>query len=344
MSWRDRDQWADEDPMRRLGGPGGDWRGLRPSFDNPMTWAVPLVRVLGIDVRVHVIFLIFIVVELLRAAVPPAPGKGPGLAFGLAALVLGLLFAIVLVHEFGHCLACRRTGGAADEILMWPLGGLAYCLPPNRWRAHLITAAGGPAVNVAIAALLTPALGVATGRWWGVALPNPFSYGGLYVDEISRSWLLTGLYLAGQLNLILLLFNLLPMFPLDGGRIAQALLWPKLGYVRSMRIAVLGILGIVSEHWMLVGIAIFGGITCYVTHRQLQFTEETMGFEPPAEPGPSRRQQRKAERRARRERQERLREDAILRKISRSGMESLTAAERRLLRRATRQKRQSPNP
>jgi Zn-dependent protease len=272
MSWRDRDQWADEDPMRRLGGPGGDWRGLRPSFDNPMTWAVPLVRVLGIDVRVHVIFLIFIVVELLRAAVPPAPGKGPGLAFGLAALVLGLLFAIVLVHEFGHCLACRRTGGAADEILMWPLGGLAYCLPPNRWRAHLITAAGGPAVNVAIAALLTPALGVATGRWWGVALPNPFSYGGLYVDEISRSWLLTGLYLAGQLNLILLLFNLLPMFPLDGGRIAQALLWPKLGYVRSMRIAVrvgyvgaigLGILGIVSEHWMLVGIAIFGGITCY---------------------------------------------------------------------------------
>ncbi|MHC4965994.1 MAG: hypothetical protein ACYTGE_13905 [Planctomycetota bacterium] len=53
MSWRDRDEWADDDPMGRLGRPGGDWRGLRPSLDNPMTWSVTLGRVLGIVVRVR---------------------------------------------------------------------------------------------------------------------------------------------------------------------------------------------------------------------------------------------------------------------------------------------------
>jgi Zn-dependent protease len=347
MSWRDRDEWDEDDPMRRLGRPGGDWRGLRPSLDNPMTWAVPVGRAVGINVRVHVIFLIFIVIELLRAAVPRGPASEAPPGIGLAALLMGLLFAIVLLHEFGHCLACRRTGGAADEILMWPLGGLAYCLPPNHWRAHLITAAGGPAVNVVIALLVTPALGLATGRWWGVAIPNPFAFSGLYVDEISRSWVLTGLYLAGQLNLILLLFNLLPMFPLDGGRIAQAVLWPKLGYARSMRIAVrvgyvgaicLGIFGIVREHWMLVGIAAFGGITCYITHRQLRFTEQAMGFEPGEPPAAERRAQQRAERQARRDQEDQSRLDAILRKISRSGMKSLTLAEKRRLRRATHRK------
>ena len=296
----------------------------------------------------------FVVIELLKAALPRAPGSRPALAFGLATLVMGLLFAIVLLHEFGHCLACRQTGGTADEILMWPLGGLAYCLPPNHWKAHLVTAAGGPAVNVAIAAVITPALGLVTGRWWGVAIPNPFSFSGLYVDELSRSWVVMGLYLAGQLNLILLLFNLLPMFPLDGGRIAQALLWPKLGYVRSMRIAVrvgyvgaigLFILGIVSEHLMLAGIAIFGGITCYITHRQVRFTEEEMmGHEADEPAAAEHRTERRAERRARKEQEETTRVDAILRKIARSGIESLSGAEKRLLRRATRRKQHPPNP
>ena len=344
MSWRDRDQWADDDPMRRLGGPGGDWRGLRPSLDNPMTWSVTIGRVLGIVVRVHVIFLVFIVIELLR----PAFGKS-GLGFGPSALMIGCLFGIVFVHEIGHCLACRRTGGHADEILMWPLGGLAFCRPRNRWRAHLVTAAGGPAVNVLLLVVLSPLLWALTGRWWGVAVANPI--GLVLPAEVAGSWLLMALFFANAVSLVLLLFNLLPVFPLDGGRILQALLWARMGYARSMRNAVragyigaiaLGIAGFVLPSVMLVCIALFGGITCWITHKQLQFTQETMGFEPEEPTAADRRAERRAEREARREQEEKSAVDAILRKIRDSGLGSLTAREKRLLRRETHRKQQSP--
>jgi Zn-dependent protease len=267
------------------------------------------------------------------------------------AAAMAALFTLVLLHEFGHCVACRGTGGAANEILMWPLGGLAYCLPPNRWQAHLVTAGGGPAVNVVLGLAFALVLGPATGRWWGVAVPNPFDFGGLY--EVGPSWPLMALYIAAHLNLVLLLFNLLPIFPLDGGRIAQALLWPKLGYARSMRYAVrvgyggavgLLIAGLALQMWMLAGIAIFGGITCWITHKQLQFTEDVLGFGPPDAPEspPSRRRQRRAERRARQEAEEQRRVDAILHKIHESGLQSLTRPEKRLLHRTTQQKRRSP--
>jgi Zn-dependent protease len=347
MSWREGDEWADDDPMRRLGRPGGDWRGLRPSLDNPMTWSVTLGRVLGIVVRVHVIFLIFIIIELLR----PAFGA-TGLGFGPSLLMLGCLFGVVFVHEIGHCLACRRTGGHADEILMWPLGGLAYCRPENHWRHHLITAAGGPAVNVLLLVVLSPLLWAITGRWWGVAVANPVAL--LLPVEVSGSWLMMALFFLNAVSLILLLFNLLPVFPLDGGRILQALLWRSLGYARSMRIAVragyigaiaLGIAGFVLSSVMLVCIALFGGLTCWITHKQLEFTEQMMSMEPgePAEidQRAQRRAERRAEQQARREQEERDRVDAILQKIGRSGMESLTLGEKRLLRRATRRKQQS---
>ena len=351
MSWEDRDYASDDNPMRRFGRPGGDWRGLRPALDNPMSWSLQLGRILDVTVRVHVLFLVFIVIELLR----PIFGSS-GLGVGPTVMLLASLFGVVLVHEFGHCLACRWSGGAADEILMWPLGGLAYCRPRERWTAHLITAAGGPMVNVLLLAVLVPAIGLWTGRWWGVAIPNPISLS--LPVAVAAPWPLMTLYLLNVVSLVLLLFNLLPIFPLDGGRILQALLWPKVGYVRSMRYAVrvgyvgaigLGIMGFVNGNVMLVCIAVFGGITCYITHRQLQFTQETLGFESddysaslygPDEdeavpPEPTRRE-RAVERRVHRQQQEDRVVDDILQKIAASGMESLTRGEKRRLERATR--------
>jgi Zn-dependent protease len=358
VSWQGRDY--SDDPWRRSGRPGGDWRGIRPTLDNPVSWSLPLGRWFGIAVRVHLIFLLFIVIELLGAAVTETTLIG----FWLTGLTLTCLFGIVLLHEFGHCLACRRTGGQADEILMWPLGGLAFCRPPQRWMAHLVTAIGGPMVNVVICAVLVPTLGLLTGKWWQVAIPNPFNPVGLFSPQIDGWWLMA-LFLANWLSLIILLFNLLPIFPLDGGRIVQALLWPRLGYARSMRVAVwtgyfgalaLLIAGFVMQNVMVVMIAVFGGIICYVTNRQLAYTEAFLGFESESvdysaslaaegrtderEPAKPSRRERRAEQRMQREQAESQRVDRILEKIATSGLESLSTSEKRLLKRATQRQQQ----
>src|SRR6185436_17637302 len=106
--------------------------------------------------------------------------------------------------------------------------------------------------------------------------------------RINDSWGMMTLYLVNWWAVILLVFNLLPIFPLDGGRLMQALLWPRLGYARAMRWSVragyvgailLGITGLVLKEWTWVGIAIFGGLVCHATVKELEFTEEALGFE-----------------------------------------------------------------
>ena len=361
MSWQDRDEYGG-DPSGRLGRPGGDWRGIRTTIDNPMTWSLPLGRVLGIAVRVHIVFLAFIVVQLARSI--GAPGEGDMAPIGptLAVMWMAALFLVVLLHEFGHCLACRQTGGVADEILMWPLGGLAYCQPPNQWRAHFITVIGGPLVNVVIFLILAPVLGLLVGRIWEVAVPNPLGPWPLDVLLVDgrQPWWLLALYAIHYVSFLLLLFNLLPLFPLDGGRIAQSLLWSRVGYVRSMRWAVrvgyfgaiaLGLFGAIMGQWLLIGIAIFGGITCYFTHKQLEWTQTMLGFEDDSyalslhadedekEAG-SGREEKRAAKRAEQEAEEEAVVDQILAKIGAGGMDSLSGREKRLLKRVSRRKRQ----
>lgn len=368
MAWNDREDGANENPFGRVGRPGGDWQGVRPSLDNPMSWSVRLARVSGIVVRIHILFILIVVIQLLQALfAKPTSAQSIPLDFHYVAIALGCLFLIVLAHEFGHCLACRLVDGEADEILMWPLGGLAYCRPPQRWRAHFITAAGGPLVNVLFLIVAAPMLGLITGRWWGVAIPNPFDFSGLLY--VAHSWPLAALYLFNEVNLIILLFNILvPMFPMDGGRLMQALLWSKIGYMRSMRIALrvgyvaailLGVLGLVlgPQYFMLVFVAVFGGLTCWQTHKQLQFTEQFMGgtgddeysyaLQPGLAPDEEDAEERprkptRAERKAAREaeiRADRARQaDVILEKISKQGMESLTSKEKQLLEQARQDK------
>jgi stage IV sporulation protein FB len=345
-----------QDPLREAGRLGGDWAGTRPRFDDPMSWSVPMMRIFGIEVRIHVLFVIFVAIQLLRAAfAAPMRGDGPTLGPALVLLLMACLFWSVLLHEFGHCFACRATEGDADEILMWPLGGLAACRPDDRWASHLITAMGGPLVNVAILAVAAPTLGLLSGHWRGVALPSPFHLGGLSLVE--ESWGLTALYLLVWVNLALLLFNLLPLFPMDGGRILQAALWPRCGYADSMRYAVragyvgaiaLAIVGLVKEETLLVMVALFGGIVCWQTMKRLEFTQQTLGFEPgpdgllelsggrPPQPDPEERRRAEAKRRTE---EEAMLLDRILHKINESGLGSLSAKERRILREATERRR-----
>jgi Zn-dependent protease len=138
------------------------------------------------------------------------------------------LFGIVLLHEFGHALACRQTGGTADQIVLWPLGGIAFVNPPRRPGAMLWSIAAGPLVNVVLIPVFSAAVWL-TAR--GVhESPD------LYVLMV---WL-------WRINLGLLIFNLLPVYPLDGGQILRSLLWFPLGEIRSLQIAsVLGLVGAV---------------------------------------------------------------------------------------------------
>ena len=364
MTWRGGEESRD-DALHAYGRPGGDWQGVRPTIDNPFTWSVPLGRWFGIALRVHIILLIYVVIKLVQSVVPPAKGEASPVGFAPMAMGMGALFVVVLLHELGHCFACRRVGGEADEILMWPLGGLAFCRPTHDWRAHLITVLGGPLVNVIICAVLTPALGIATGRWWGMAIPDPLELGAMGGVGALNSWWLVAMYLVNAISFILLWFNLLPIFPLDGGRVVQACLWPRMGYSASMRAAVrvgyvgailLGVFGAVTQEWTLLGVAFFGFVTCYLTHRQLEWTDAVMadgasdfamslpgGSEPEAPPRPTR-AQRQAERRAKQEAEDSAETDRILAKIATSGLASLTAGERRALKRATERRRSRTPP
>ncbi len=135
------------------------------------------------------------------------------------------LFVIVLLHEFGHSLACRQVGGAANTIVLWPLGGVAYVAPPQRPGATLWSIAAGPLVNVALLPVLFVAMTIAQASGWAHSAPNLSAF-------------IRALF---GINLILLVFNLLPIYPLDGGQILRSLLWFFLGPARSLMVtAVLG--------------------------------------------------------------------------------------------------------
>jgi Zn-dependent protease len=134
-----------------------------------------------------------------------------------------VLFLIVLLHEFGHALACRQVGGTANRIVLWPLGGVAYVDPPPRPGATLWSLAAGPLVNVALAPVLMALVAVSRAAGGAHAMPN------LY--ELLRSVL--------YIDVVLLVFNMLPIYPLDGGQIVRSLLWFVMGRARSLMVATL---------------------------------------------------------------------------------------------------------
>lgn len=119
---------------------------------DPFSWSFPLMRLFGVTVRVHVLFPLFALAMILRAAFHEDYKDSPGLWIDTAA-VMGLLFVSVLLHEYGHCFGARMVEGDAHEILMWPLGGLAAIEVPHTPKANFIAAAAGPVVNLLLCAL-----------------------------------------------------------------------------------------------------------------------------------------------------------------------------------------------
>lgn len=166
------------------------------------------------------------------------------------------LFAIVLVHEFGHALACRSVGGTANHIMLWPLGGVAYVDPPQRPGATLWSIAAGPLVNVALTLPLLIATRFAESLQWQVSIPNAYNF----------------VWMVFTINLVLLIFNILPIYPLDGGQMLRSLLWFSLGRARSLMVASflgffgvagLGLLAFARHSLWTALIAAYAGLNCW---------------------------------------------------------------------------------
>ncbi len=191
-----------------------------------MSWSLPLLRVRGIDIKVHLSFFVI----LVWAAFSWGSGMGAGLEGAVYGIVVTLLlFACVTLHELGHAFAAQHYGLAVKDITLLPIGGVAQIDIPQNPKQELGIALAGPAVNVAIAVVLL--LVGAVLRATSIESPARVmdAMGGTQWSE-----LLPYLTIA---NLGLVLFNAIPAFPLDGGRVLRALLALRTNYARATRIA-----------------------------------------------------------------------------------------------------------
>ncbi|MGA7339660.1 MAG: M50 family metallopeptidase [Terracidiphilus sp.] len=184
--------------------------------------SIHLFRFAGIDLFLHWSWFLVAAIEIeIRS------GRYSSIAWNVLEYLS--LFAIVLLHEFGHALACRQVGGTANRIVLWPLGGVAYVDPPQRPGATLWSIAAGPLVNVALLPLLLGAYAAAGSLGWAQTQPDAYRF----VSAVL------------MIDAGLLAFNILPVYPLDGGQILRALLWFPLGRGRSLAAAtVIGFIGI----------------------------------------------------------------------------------------------------
>lgn len=321
------------------------------------TLSLTLGRLCGIRIRAHITLpLAFFV--LLSAFSP---------FWGLALLLGAVLFAIVFLHELGHCFGCRAVGGRADDVLLGPLGGLAFVDPPHRPAEYALTTLAGPAVNVLLLVAMLPVAYVQ--GYLSASLVNPIA-----INDLSGPAMFG--FECFRLNYLLLLFNLLPIYPLDGGRLLQAALWHRLGYVHASILstnvgmaagAILAILGVyLAGAWghiylILTVVGAAAVVDSFRFRRQIELTggmpENEFGYDfsqgytslersMPRSKGaavfPSLRARVGDWLRRRRESQEAHIEaelDRILEKIHSFGIESLSREERKLLTQASKRRR-----
>jgi Zn-dependent protease len=269
---------------------------------DPFTWAVPLGRFFGITVKVHILFPVVAVALILRAAFHTVNDKPiPAGTVNDAALLMGLLFLSVLLHEFGHCAGARLVDGDATEILLWPLGGLAALEIPHRPRAHFIAVAMGPGTNLALCLMSGFFLVWLTGfearppldpinwypyrteanlvdlcTWAGEPINHPWPWGVVILARLF--WI----------NWVLFLLNVVLIgFPLDGGRLFQCALWPWYGfrqatlaaiYAGFITMLIVGVYSVVREQVLALCLALFIYFTCRQQWILLQMGSEESLF------------------------------------------------------------------
>jgi len=210
-----------------------------------MRWSFKIARIAGIDVRIHATFF------LLLGFVAYFAGHRAGASWGLNAVLIWLLvFLCVLLHELGHALAAKAYGIPTVDITLYPIGGVARMeRMPEKPVQELVVAIAGPLVNVVIIIVLGAVL---------------FATGGLDLTAIVTDPNL--LQILFWTNIVMVVFNLIPAFPLDGGRVLRALLATRMEYAQATRVAAgigqglalaLGIFAAFTGQILLILIAIF---------------------------------------------------------------------------------------
>ncbi len=343
---------------------------------DPFSWSIPLGRVFGILVRVHLLFPLVALGLIMRISfAKPAPPDHTW----LDALQLTILwFLAVFLHELGHCFGARKMGGDATEIMLWPLGGLAQVDIPKEPRAQFVTAMAGPIVNLFLCIVCAVSLALFCSTSFQPPF-NPFWYpfriqsDGMmalhnwsgYLEE-TTSWFPILLSRFFFVNWTLLLVNVLLLgFPLDGGRMLQAFLWPRIGYRQSTIMVIftgfgcmflVGLFGIVLNEVMVLCLAVYIYVAC--KNEWLTLEAETSGFESeydfsqgytslekgpmdtPAKPRESwwerwkkKRELKKIQSMIKQQQEEEDRMDSLLEKLHREGFKSLTEEEHRFMKR-----------
>ncbi|MFQ3566797.1 MAG: site-2 protease family protein [Aggregatilineales bacterium] len=219
--------------------------------------SLKILTVRGINLRIHITFPLILIWAMLQFGLLAGMGWD-GAIFGL--IVILLLFGIVVLHELGHSIAAQNYGIEVEEIVLLPIGGVAMLkrIPENPMQEFVIAIAG-PAVNFAIAIVLLIA-------------DSLFALGGRYADldeglaamqTLTAAAVFNYVFMA---NLFLAFFNLIPAFPMDGGRVLRALLASRMDYARATAIAVgvgqtlawiLGLWGFLTGAFFLIIVAIF---------------------------------------------------------------------------------------
>jgi Zn-dependent protease len=231
-----------------------------------MTWSITLFSVGGTAVRMHLTFLLLLG---WIAAAQWMNGTAQDAIAGVAFIIV--LFACVVLHEFGHIAAGRRYGIRTPDVTLWPIGGVASMeRMPEKPSQEIVVALAGPAVNAAIAFVLIVVLGFR------------FDLEQMTPIEIIKSSFFAQIAVA---NIVLLVFNLIPAFPMDGGRVLRAVLAMKMGNARATQVAatvgqvlavVFAILGLMGNP-LLVLIALFIFLAARGEAGYAQLREATRG-------------------------------------------------------------------
>lgn len=344
----DRDwQSSEYDRADRLAGVKATLARMFGDGENPLAWGFRIAKLGQIPIKIHLLFLVYLLVELIFTL----PGNRDGIVFVLPRLIA--IVSLVLLREVVRTIAAKRLGGQPIDIMLWPMGGLTQPEPPEDWLARIKLNIAPIATNLLLLPVFAIPLYLLT-RDWQPLLFNPLTLRGsdtvVSFPDGTTAWWLVAIGSVHAVNLMLLVCNLLPMFPLDGARLLDAILSKSRSDHRAQWLAVntglisatvIGIFALVMQDaTALFALCVVCGIVCSMQRRQLQFlatadmipglsSERFTSSENLDDDKPVRNTVDQGE------------IDRILAKISSEGIGSLTRKEHRTLKRATETSRQS---